>query len=766
MGVITEFTKWEDISEYVLVDQFNTYYSLSPQSNTIIKTELLKQSNFNIQLWNFKVSAEQDGMIGLQFINNGELFITSDINVLDQNKDNIHQFVDSPILNNLMAKQINSQYNLVKWGSESKFIDTYSNNTESDTTVNNTSNNFNTEITNRVLPDDISIRRKFIQGSVLNRLYIAALNSINTAIVMDYFLLVKKKNKLSFMREYLANIKLDPNFTSKILTNKFNNSFINEYCCDNKLSPECSSIYFNESTRLNGKLFYTAVLSTKDNTIKNGYMDAQFVNLHKYPIADVVSSISFTGSIKFPTNDKYTLSISFVKPIRVTLGSYVIVNTASISPVIYNINTNVDQFISLLIEKSTHSDNPINITYTKLNMVKYEQVPAEWIYTQYYYDIMQDYNEYISKECVGNWSNCYNLIKANNFVLKQVSDKIIADCKESKSDACVSIFNKTSPNFDIKKAFCIQDDNYLKSIECNSFAKDNKDEFKKLQINYCTNDKKVWDDATCQDYIMNWYPNDKQFYDAYCLTNKHYSDGYDTCVKYYGIDVSTGNGREFVSTILDKCTSDDNVFKTCISNPGDNSIEYLNSELRSAKIRFCNKDENFNNQNCIDYTKEDPTGLDDILIRQCINYPTDIEPCNTVLSPDYNKINRIPVFSNNLLTTKCVDHTTNKFIPSIECISRNVLSNPATNVLQEPISNYCKDNITSNFCKDQFALKIFDSLSKPVKSGFTSVYPQISFEYDYLFLFLLLIIVIVATYLFLRKKRSIDLPIDKDITFE
>jgi hypothetical protein len=785
MGLITDYTKWEDISEYCLLEQvggINNFYSLSPDANLIIKKELMKTNGFNLAIWHFKYVEESIGLIGLQFLTNDDIFINSGIDVTNNNIDNHPQYDDYKMITDLFQIQVNSKFNSVKWDSESNYLDTYQTNISHDknVTVSNTNNNFEREVKNVKLSLNATIRNNFIQGNTNNFLYIAAIDpkrfdQNGDQIVSNYYRIVKKKYKSAYVRDYIISTKQNQNFIYNLFTKNINTESINEYCCKEPTDPECSSAYFNNKT-LYGNLFYFTYNSTnKNNIIKSGYLSEPINNV-KTIFNDLPASANegiINGFIQFPTSELYSIKVEFTNPIDLTIGKTKIVEMNSNSPMIFTINSdsNLKYDISLLVTNANIDNLKVNISYKKNNMLNYINIPSEWLSANYYYDIIKDYNEYLTQACSNNWdnSNCYNTIKNNNYLLDQLSNSIIDKCKtDSKSPACIELYNDHSQNFDIQKAFCVQDLNYINSLTCNKLAKANKKYFKKEQINYCTNDKKIWNDSTCQDYIMDassWYPNDKEFYDAYCLLNKHFKDDYKTCSNYYSTDIGIPKGNEFVNTIVKECTSDKNLFKTCITGNDEEVImpEYLNTELLKSKRLFCSQNNNFSNPDCAEFIKENPEILDEILIKQCTTYPTEIEPCKTLLNPNYPKLKLVQEFNKHVLTSHCIDKN-GMYTDTVECENRNTITNPNSSVLNDATTKYCKegDNISSQYCKNKMEENIFNLLSKevPSKSGFTNP-NQYSNEYNIFLLFLFIVILSILFYKFTcNKYKKINYDLD------
>lgn len=771
MGLITIDTKWDDISEYVLLDQDNNVYSLSIQANLTLKSELMKAYGFNNQIWNFKYSINDNGLIGLQFLNNDDFFTSSGIIVKDINISLLTQFEDSPTLNILMKAQIDSYYRSVKWDKLSRNLDgyTYGQHTNSDVTISNINNNFETEVKNKMLTQDPTIRNNFIHGNANNYLYVAAINPLKLGeldIVSNYYRILKKKNKQAYLKDFVILKGKDPNFVFKLFTNQLDKTYLNDYCCNDMLAPECSPLYYNKSVIGNNLYYavYNGVISDY-NIIKTGYVSNPIANNHTI-FNDITPLIIdnqmakmngiMIGSMVIPTTEEYTIKIEFTKPVEISINDNIVVSLASQSPIYYK-NIGSTYNLKILIEDSTN----IIMSYKKINMDAFVIIPSEWFFAPYYYDVMKDYNEYLVQACTPNWNqtNCYNAIKSNNYVLDKLSNDIITSCKQDATKIeCKQLFNNESINFDIKKAFCMQDNNFINSQTCNDIARENKNEFKQAQINYCTNDKKSWDDATCQDYIMNWYPNDNSFYDAYCLDKQHFIDDYKTCSQYYGTDITLAKGNQFVKKVNEICTADDNLFKTCISS-SDIVPEYLNTELKKAKYNYCNIDSTFTDTNCMDLIKSDPTGYDELLIKRCNSYPSDYEPCKTILSPNYNKLESIPTFNKQLLTTRCIDKN-GLFTPTAECENRNTLGN--AHILNESIGKYCStgDNISTEFCKTQMQNNIFNLLSQETnnKSGFVS--DNISTSYDYTIFIFLLFILLILVIVILKNKLQSDCNFD------
>ena len=811
MSLITIDTKWENISEFVLVGTDGTkdannnyifsYYSLPTDLVSNIKQEITKYNNFNFNKWK----------IGLTSI--GLTYDVSDILPIDNSTNDQTSLFDTT--NNF---NVTNYFKEVKWGKSNSFLNRWPEYDDDIVSINITSLSFqnlifgsilntlekfffNAEYINSVIPNKndvnvndlsklaIKIKNDDQTSSEIKVPILKELNDIitnftsfvtpiiNTNItisvnkqlddgfdkVLNYYKLLKKKSKKAFMHDYIARIKNDPNFITYFINNQINIDTLNEYCCDNPYNTDCSTIYFKNS-QIKGKLFYTTYnYTTIDNNVEDvskilnfGYLQNPINNItNLYPDVQTPPEIANNGVTVIV--GKLTIPISQTIFFKYDTNATKII--FSLDNVVYEFANNIssaktiqtasyDLKIKIINNKNT---SPYLSLYYSNDKVNWSLIPNEWYSTQYYFDIMKSYNDYLATECDSNWknSNCYNIIRYNNNYISKIKQSIIDYCKlNPTTDVCKVLYNEDSVNYQIKKKYCIDNNNFVNNDKCDTFFKSNTDddEIKLSQIRYCTNDKKVWNSAKCQEYILDgstWYPKDQSFYDSYCLDNKNFKTDYNTCANNY-----TESNKRFTNTVIDYCGKGDQLFKTCIENV--QTPEYITQAVNTNRLSYCNQlDKITGNTNCVDFVKSNLTNqqiqLDQLLIKNCINvsYPNTDPICGVVMDPFYPNLSNIPDFNKELIKSRCVDGD-GVFKATDECKNRNIISNPNYFDLVQPTTKYClkPENLDNAYCKQYNALNIDYMLSQN-QSGFQDKNDDDNFNYLWVLLFIIFIIFIV-----------------------
>lgn len=755
MDLIRLNTKWDSISEFLLVDNNGNFYSLNPEINNDIKQELLKYDNFDLGKWK-TVTIDNNTYIGLQYGN--ELLQGDDNSLSDQTE----------LINTIQNYPITQYFKEVKWDTINSFLSKLPEYDDDLVLVNSISPGF--ELLKSHLFNNSNLNYTGIPFN--SNLFISTykLDTEGYKTVTNYYKLLKKKSKAAYMRDLSISIRNDPYFLPYFILGLTNNEELNSYCCDNAYSQDCSVLYFDNS-QIKSKLFYSTFYhNLKDDIdltkpiLRFGYLINPINNVTDlYPtiqtppeIANIGVSL-IVGYITFPINQtvhlKYITNATSVK-LRIDGDEIPLVN-GILSLQTY---TNKQYKLEIKLINKTNSNPYITLMYSN-DRVNWNVIPAEWYSAPYYFDIMKNYNEYLAAECDQNWDkpNCYNVIKNNNDYLIKLLPNILNVCANGTDlPVCQTLYNVDSINYDIKKSYCMGNNNFITNDKCNDFYSKNTDddEIKQSLIRHCTNDKRVWNSAKCQEYIMEgstWYPKNQEFYDAYCIDNHNFTTDYNTCLNNYSDSPNTINGKKFTDSVINYCKTEDMLFKTCIEDV--DTPEYLNlsKEVKINKLAYCLGQPLLSaSKDCSDYVIKNIANpifkeeFDDILIKNCNTYPTTDPVCGLVMDPYYNNVSNIPKFNEHLVKTRCVD-SSKKFIANDECKLRNVITNPAYSSLIQPTLNYCLDpaNLNNDYCNNYNSLNMTYALSQPQTSGFRdreTYSVECDFDYRIIFIFIIFVL--------------------------
>lgn len=423
---------------------------------------------------------------------------------------------------------------------------------------------------------------------------------------------------------------------------KLNIPNLKKYCCEgnNFNLPECSPAYLN-NRQLFGALYYKIFRNTINNfpevggdVIKSGYLTTQLGKINDLGTNVLMrDSIYIEGYLNIPYSDTYNFQFTTSSgSIRSSISDVQWFEFGNNSP--FNDVTNGRQLnagsypIKLLSNSTENGVKKINLYYTNSKTLTMTPVPIEWFSTLYYHDINTNLNNILSKSCSTptDWytNRCLPYMTSNPFVLKNSSQHIIDRCKNGSPDAqseeCKKLYSLETPNYDINKAYCSENNRFIYNKLCYDFAtkyqndfydkqaeeclKDNKflkhpgcgifsltNKFKQPAIDYCASSQKNWNEPQCRFLMNSIYKNDNAFYDQYCITNKNAASDYDTCKALYGENPIATSGKKFIDTVIDVCTTpNEKLFSNELCTSTGPHPNYLSEAITNKRTQLCKSD--------------------------------------------------------------------------------------------------------------------------------------------------------------------------------
>lgn len=620
--IIIGQTPWEQISDYVLMSTDGTIYSLHPDKSLYIQNVLTSMDPTVTKiLYEFPGSNTSSMSVFIPISYLDSFFTNSGITI-GTRYDTTLQDQDFSTMRN--ASTPSGFYSVNQGNSNSNITITTA--ATGNTTVNISNND--TFLRNLLGVGYTTYKTSFPNGlpilvcamSVVPRINATSYDSNST---MWYFRILRKKAKSTFLEEnfnsykYFTGVSNTIGTTASDSTTMLKNIEANyqagsikmdqlkKYCCQgqNFKLQECNSVYI-DGKQLIGKLYYitykykeeknavnTLVSYEPDTTqaiISNGYITDPIKNIGYTTPNNEAAIVVIKGFITFPRSDTYYFQSAHDDGLVLKIGDNTIFNNLA-----YGTDTTTDanakQYnagsVPILIKlTNTGGATGMDLKYKDSTMSEYVNIPAEWYSAPYYYNLLGNYNSYLNTACgtVDKWytSACYPLINGNPTLTGNVANNVITYCKVGGSGnntaPCTALYNSTTSNDTIMKAYCLENNRYMTDDKCNDYIITNasrlaaaSDPIKTSILNYCgqtpaSGSVSNWSSGKCQNYITNVFENDQVFWDQYCITNGNLMTDYTTCKPNY-IDSNNneiaGRAANFEKKISDVCGASD-IWKT------------------------------------------------------------------------------------------------------------------------------------------------------------------------------------------------------------
>jgi hypothetical protein len=413
------------------------------------------------------------------------------------------------------------------------------------------------------------------------------------------------------------------------------------------------------------------------------------------------------------------------------------------------------------------SGNMLDMQYTNSKMLIPKTIPKEWFAATYYYDINTNMNNALISSCntPTDWftSRCFPYVTTNPALLKASSKNIIDRCNINSpvlnSAECKTVYSSTISNYDINKSYCSENNRFITDQDCLRIANNNQNDFKQMQIDYCLKDNQFMLEPTCIsianenptifktkqiDYCTanqsNWmskqcqqlvnsdgrYPNDFDFYDKYCITNKNANTDYTNCKTYYGEDSTTANGKRFTDTLINICsTPDSKLFTDTLCTSVGPHPAYLDAAIAIKRTNLCKSD--VTNPLCTNEIKNyDVYGNNINEYCSTNSFKNILNPvCNQILNSDDPTLPLVggkltdPAIQKQLYTTKLNYCNQSNTFTSDSCKSW-ILKNNNINEYDLLLKNNCSTDINKS-------VEPCQTINNPLFSNLQSI-PQFGFN--------------------------------------
>lgn len=608
MGRITTETPWSDISEYVLMNSAGVLYSLATDKSDYIKTRIRFPYMFTV----VTINGVKCASLILSSIDS--LFLRSRIPTLTTGT-----MVDSS--------------RLLTVSPPDGFISVFA----------------NSDITPLNSIDEYMPMKADISNIVASKpLFMSVYDpSLVQQTITEVFRIFKKKVEYDLSYSTILDLK---NQELNYRNDTFDKSTYTKYCCtgQNFMLPECSTLGLN-NREINGKLYYAVVATSPPPAavISNAIQTKPILNyiIINNPINNIsiptvgYSKILIEGSINVPVTESYTFQLTSNVSLNMQIGSNKMLQTSSGG--VNNTTTIMLQQgkypLTIYLESLTSSNISLDVKYLTSKMTTMKSIPAEWFSAKYYYNVNTIINDAINTSCstATDWytSRCYPYISNNVGFINNNSKNIIDRCKlggpGTDTAECKKLYISNSPNYNISKSYCSENDRVMTDPECklhanadssllnlqinyclagNNFMVNpacelpvyfNQSLFKQKQIDYCASSPTNWKSPACQQLVNpgntivkpGLYPNDSEFYDKYCITNKNALVDYNTCKAFYSEDTSTTNGKKLVNSVIDMCaTPDSKLFSTSSCLTGLPNPQYITDAITAKRTNLCKSD--------------------------------------------------------------------------------------------------------------------------------------------------------------------------------